>query len=172
MIPYSPLASGRLTRDWSETTLRSETDQIQKMKYDAMAEADRGIAERVAELAQKHGVPRGYRPGVAAKGGCTRPSSARPRISHLDDAVGAVGRQAVSRRGDVPGNILYVPHNVVGAVSPSGGGRAVAGQVNIVGHASSVTGANVGHVRDVTCWARKPSRCKRDLRCKAVTSLT
>ena len=30
VIPYSPLASGRLTRDWSETTHRSETDQIAK----------------------------------------------------------------------------------------------------------------------------------------------
>src|SRR5512145_1229829 len=49
VIPYSPLASGRLTRDWSsESTLRSETDQIQKAKYDASAENDRPIVERVA----------------------------------------------------------------------------------------------------------------------------
>ncbi len=40
VIPYSPLASGRLTRDWSEKTHRSETDEIQKAKYDATAEAD------------------------------------------------------------------------------------------------------------------------------------
>ena len=38
MIPYSPLAFGRLTRDWSsESTLRSETDQILKGKHDATA---------------------------------------------------------------------------------------------------------------------------------------
>src|SRR5215813_11305161 len=38
VIPYSPLASGRLTRDWSkDRTLRSETDQIAKGKYDATA---------------------------------------------------------------------------------------------------------------------------------------
>jgi 1-deoxyxylulose-5-phosphate synthase len=43
VIPYSPLASGRLTRDWSsESTLRSETDQIAKSKYDATAETDPG----------------------------------------------------------------------------------------------------------------------------------
>lgn len=41
VTPYSPLASGRLTRDWSETTHRSETDQIQKSKYDGTADADR-----------------------------------------------------------------------------------------------------------------------------------
>ena len=59
VIPYSPLASGRLTRDWSsESTLRSETDQIVKSKYDATAETDRQVVERVAETAEKHGVPR------------------------------------------------------------------------------------------------------------------
>src|SRR5574342_1111113 len=59
VMPYSPLASGRLTRDWSsESTLRSETDQIAKGKYDATAETDRQVVERVAELAQKHGAPR------------------------------------------------------------------------------------------------------------------
>ena len=41
VIPYSPLASGRLTRDWSsESTLRSETDEIAKRKYDSTAETD------------------------------------------------------------------------------------------------------------------------------------
>ncbi len=53
VIPYSPLASGRLTRDWSETTYRSETDQVQKSKYDATANTDRLIVERVAAIAEK-----------------------------------------------------------------------------------------------------------------------
>lgn len=58
VTPYSPLASGRLTRDWSETTNRSETDQVQKSKYDATSDADRLIVERVAEIAEKRGVSR------------------------------------------------------------------------------------------------------------------
>src|SRR5579871_1365425 len=59
VIPYSPLASGRLTRDKaSEGTLRAETDQIQKMKYDATADTDQQIVERVAEVAEKQGVSR------------------------------------------------------------------------------------------------------------------
>src|SRR5436305_11855498 len=59
VIPYSPLASGRLTRDWtSESPLRSETDQIAKSKYDATAETDLQVVSRVAEIAEKHGVPR------------------------------------------------------------------------------------------------------------------
>ncbi|RMD04015.1 aldo/keto reductase, partial [Klebsiella pneumoniae] len=43
ITPYSPLASGRLTRDLNETTNRSETDPVQKSKYDDMMNADRGI---------------------------------------------------------------------------------------------------------------------------------
>src|ERR1700720_4253015 len=59
VIPYSPLASGRLTRDGSsESTLRSETDQIAKGKTDATAETDRRVVERVAKTAEKHKVPR------------------------------------------------------------------------------------------------------------------
>src|ERR687884_629321 len=51
VTPYSPLASGRLTRDWSsESTLRSATDHIAKSKYDATAETDRQVVERVADI--------------------------------------------------------------------------------------------------------------------------
>src|SRR3974377_2532715 len=50
VIPYSPLASGRLTRDWSSvSTLRSETDQIAKSKYDATTGTDRRVGERARE---------------------------------------------------------------------------------------------------------------------------
>ena len=67
VIPYSPLASGRLTRDWtSEKTHRSETDQIAKSKYDATADIDRQVIERVAEIAEKAwGSTRSYRACLA-----------------------------------------------------------------------------------------------------------
>src|SRR5690606_28910463 len=58
VTPYSPLASGRLSRDLSDTTTRLETDQIAKSKYDATADADRLIIERVREVAEKRGVLR------------------------------------------------------------------------------------------------------------------
>src|SRR3954463_5909930 len=62
VTPYSPLASGRLTRDWasSESTLRSETDKIAKLKYDSTAETDQQVVERVAEIATKYAVPRAH----------------------------------------------------------------------------------------------------------------
>lgn len=57
VTPYSPLASGRLARDWAETTTRLETDPIARQKYDATAVADKIVVARVAEVAANHGVP-------------------------------------------------------------------------------------------------------------------
>jgi aryl-alcohol dehydrogenase-like predicted oxidoreductase len=117
VIPYSPLASGRLTRDGSsESTLRSETDQIQKMKYDATAETDRRVVERVAEVAAKHGVPRVHiaLAWLLQKAPVTAPIIGATKISHLEDAVGALSVQLA------PDEVTYleepyVPHAVVGA---------------------------------------------------------
>jgi aryl-alcohol dehydrogenase-like predicted oxidoreductase len=86
VIPYSPLASGRLTRDWSsESSLRSETDQIAKSKYDATAETDRRVVERVAEIAEKHGVPRVHiaLAWLLQKDTVTAPIIGTTKITHL-----------------------------------------------------------------------------------------
>jgi aryl-alcohol dehydrogenase-like predicted oxidoreductase len=115
-IPYSPLASGRLTRDWSsEGTLRSETDQIQKMKYDAAAEADRPIVERVAEIAEKHDVPRAHiaLAWLLQKEPVTAPIVGATKVSHLEDAVGALLVKLTQEEVtylEEP----YVPHRIVG----------------------------------------------------------
>lgn len=116
VIPYSPLASGRLTRDWAaESTLRSETDQIQKMKYDTSAEMDRQIVERVAELAEKHGASRTHiaLAWLLQKQPVTAPIIGATKISHLEEAVGALSLKLA------PEEIThleepYVPHRIVG----------------------------------------------------------
>lgn len=116
VIPYSPLASGRLTRDWAtESSLRSETDQIQKMKYDAAAESDHPIVERVAELAQKYEVPRS-RIALAwllQKASITAPIIGATKLSHLEDAVGALsvtlGPEDIAYLEEP-----YLPHRAVG----------------------------------------------------------
>src|SRR5512133_877509 len=93
VIPYSPLASGRLTRDWSpDSSLRAQTDQVQKSKYDATAEPDRQVIERVAETAQKHGISRVHiaLAWLLQKEPVTAPIIGATRISHLEDAVGAL----------------------------------------------------------------------------------
>jgi aryl-alcohol dehydrogenase-like predicted oxidoreductase len=118
VIPYSPLASGRLTRDRpSEGTLRAETDQIQKMKYDTMADTDQHIVQRVADVAAKHEVPRAHiaLAWLLQKQPVAAPIVGATKVSHLEDAVGALSVQLS------PDEIScleepYVPHPVVGAM--------------------------------------------------------
>ena len=114
--PYSPLASGRLTRDWSaEQTLRSETDLIAKRKYDATAETDQQVVARVAELAVKLGVPRTQiaLAWLLQKQPVTAPIIGATKISHLDEAVGALSVKLTTEEVtylEEP----YAPHNIVG----------------------------------------------------------
>ncbi len=116
VTPYSPLASGRLTRDWSaESTLRSETDQIAKGKYDATAATDHQIVERVAELAETHGVPRIHiaLAWLLQKRPVTAPIVGATKITHLEDAVGALAVKLTQEEVaylEEP----YVPHPIVG----------------------------------------------------------
>ena len=116
VIPYSPLAAGRLTRDWStERTLRSETDQVAKRKYDATADTDRLIVERVAELAAKHGVTRAQiaLAWLLQKPPVTAPIIGATKISHLDDADGALSVHLTQEEVEYL-EAPYVPHPVVG----------------------------------------------------------
>ncbi|ULO09014.1 aldo/keto reductase [Paenibacillus sp. 19GGS1-52] len=114
--PYSPLASGRLIRDVSETTYRSETDQIQKSKYDSTADADRLIIERVASLAEKRGVPRIHiaLAWLLQKESVAAPIVGATKLSQLEDAVGALSVKLTSEEISFLEE-LYVPHPVVGA---------------------------------------------------------
>ncbi len=115
VTPYSPLASGRLTRDWSETTQRSETDQVQKSKYDATADADRLVVERVAAIAEKRGVPRIHiaLAWLLQKEPVTAPIIGATKISHIEGAVDSLSVKLT------PEEIAfledpYVPHPIVG----------------------------------------------------------
>ncbi|KOP68308.1 oxidoreductase [Bacillus sp. FJAT-18019] len=117
VIPYSPLASGRLTRDNSEKTHRSETDQTQKSKYDSMMVADQAIIDRVSELAQKHNVSRSQiaLAWLLQKQPVTAPIVGATKVSHLEDAVGALSIMLASdevKYLEEP----YVPHPVVGTL--------------------------------------------------------
>ena len=58
VIPWSPMARGRLTRDWSERTDRLATDEFGKTLYAATEEADRRIVDQVGVIAKARGVPR------------------------------------------------------------------------------------------------------------------
>jgi aryl-alcohol dehydrogenase (NADP+) len=89
VIPWSPLARGKLTRDWDESTLRAETDDFGKSLYH---EGDKVIVDRVGEIAERRGLPRAqialawllHQPVITA------PIIGATKQSHLADAIAAV----------------------------------------------------------------------------------
>jgi len=117
LTPYSPLAAGRLARDWSETTYRLQTDEVAKSKYDSTKNADKAIVDRVAELANKYGVSRAQisLAWLLHKDPVNAPIVGATKITHLEDAVGALSVKLT------PNEITYleepyVPHPIVGPI--------------------------------------------------------
>ncbi|NIF59423.1 aldo/keto reductase [Enterobacter sp. Ap-916] len=92
VIPWSPLARGKLTRPWGDTTARSVSDEVGKSLYQTNNENDALIAERLANIAADKGVSRAQvalawllsKPGIAA------PIIGPSRQEQLDDLLGAV----------------------------------------------------------------------------------
>ncbi|GIQ69435.1 aldo/keto reductase [Xylanibacillus composti] len=117
VIPWSPLARGRLTRDWNEQTVRSETDEFGKKLY-GMVEADRQVVERVAEVANRRGIPRAQvaLAWVLQKEPVTAPIIGATKPHHLEDAVAAL---AVKLTADEIASLEepYVPHPVMGGLN-------------------------------------------------------
>src|ERR1700734_459838 len=112
VIPWSPLARGRLTRDWDAGTARSATDEFGQSLY---AAGDRQIAEQVAKVAQSRGVSRAQiaLAWVAGRPGVTAPIVGATRPEHLDDAIAALGIQLTA--GEIEQlEQPYVPHRVAG----------------------------------------------------------
>ncbi len=113
VIPWSPLARGRLTRDWDTTTERSGTDQFGKTLYGQ--EGDRRITEVVAEIADERGVPRAQ---VALAWVSANPVVSAPIVGartsgHLVDAVASLDLRLTAEekaRLEEP----YGPHAVAG----------------------------------------------------------
>jgi aryl-alcohol dehydrogenase-like predicted oxidoreductase len=112
VIPWSPLARGRLTRDWDATTARSETDPFGQSLY---AAEDRQIVEQVARVAADRGVSRAQ---IALAWLISRPAVTAPiigatRPQHLDDAVAAIGVRLTPEEIDQLEK-PYVPHRIAG----------------------------------------------------------
>jgi 1-deoxyxylulose-5-phosphate synthase len=92
VIPWSPMARGRLTRNWDETSERQETDAFGKTLYTKTFEADRLVIERVAAVAKARGVPRAQvaLAWVLQKPEVTAPIIGASKLHHLDDAVASL----------------------------------------------------------------------------------
>jgi aryl-alcohol dehydrogenase-like predicted oxidoreductase len=112
VIPWSPLARGRLTRDWDDATERSRTDEFGKMLY---VDADRRVVEHVAEVASRRGVShaRVALAWMLGKPFVTSPIVGASKPHHLDDAVAALSLKLTTE--EVASlEAAYIPHAVAG----------------------------------------------------------
>ncbi len=121
VIPWSPLARGRLTRDWGETTNRSEKDAFGSTLYE---ESDRTVVERVAEVAAERAVPRAQvaLAWLLSNRVVTAPIVGATKLGHLEDALAAVDLELSDEeldRLEEP----YHPHEVAGFDGPAGRGE-------------------------------------------------
>jgi aryl-alcohol dehydrogenase-like predicted oxidoreductase len=115
VLPWSPLARGRLTRDWDAVTQRSETDVFGKSLYAATEAADRQVVAKVAEIAAARGVPRAQvaLAWVLQKAGVTSPIIGASKPGHLEDAVAALSLKLTAEEITALEG-AYMPHPVSG----------------------------------------------------------
>jgi aryl-alcohol dehydrogenase-like predicted oxidoreductase len=115
VIPWSPLARGKLTRDFDESTTRQELDEVGKRMFAGLGDADRAIIERVRELAERHDVPRAQvaLAWLLGKSVVTAPIVGASKPHHLEDAVAAL---ELSLSADEVSWLEegYVPHPILG----------------------------------------------------------
>ncbi len=115
VMPWSPLARGRLTRAWNETSSRQETDEFGKKLYTQFPESDRLIVDQVSAVATARGLPRAQvaLAWLLQKKGVTSPIVGASKPDHLKDAVAALSLKLTA---DEIASLErpYVPHGVSG----------------------------------------------------------
>src|SRR5437773_1143752 len=117
VLPWSPLARGRLARAWEtqSSTTRGQTDEYGKKLYSGTEKADKPVVERVGEIAKARGIPRAqialawllHKPAV------TTPIVGATKLHHLEEAVAALNvklSDAEIEALEAP----YVPHPIAG----------------------------------------------------------
>ncbi|KAJ9434005.1 Predicted oxidoreductase [Candidatus Pantoea symbiotica] len=115
VLPWSPLARGKLTRPWGETTARSVSDNVMEKLYTGTEENDAAIAERLANVAADKGVTRAqvalawllHKPAVTA------PIIGASREQQFAELVKAVDVE-LSENEIAELETVYQPHPVVG----------------------------------------------------------
>jgi aryl-alcohol dehydrogenase-like predicted oxidoreductase len=117
VIPWSPLARGKLTRPWADDagSARAGTDEFGKTLYKQQEEADHKVADRVGEIATKRGVPRAQiaLAWMLSKPFITAPIIGATKMQHLEDGVAAVGLKLTEDEVKAL-EAFYVPHAVAG----------------------------------------------------------
>src|SRR5580700_895865 len=117
VIPWSPQARGKLSRDWDYTSIRTETDEAMTRLFAKTEKADRKVVDRVAEVAVARGIPRAQ---VALAWLLAKPVIAAPivgatKLNHLDDALASVSVK-LSTEEIAALEEPYVPRAVAGFV--------------------------------------------------------
>ena len=116
MTPYSALAGGRLSRHPGETSKRLQEDSYAKFKYDATAGQDQLIIDRVAELADKHGVSMTEISLAWLLTKVTAPVVGATKKRHIEGTANAVEMKLTDEETaylEEP----YVPHRLVGVMA-------------------------------------------------------
>ncbi|MCD8175706.1 MAG: aldo/keto reductase [Phascolarctobacterium sp.] len=123
MTPYSALASGRLSRHPGETSKRLKEDAYARFKYDATAEADGKIIDRVSQVAGRRGVSM----TEVALGWLLQkveaPVVGATKLSHVDGAAKAVDLKLTEDEMAYL-EALYVPHALAGVMAQNGKQKA------------------------------------------------
>ncbi|KHD44067.1 aldo/keto reductase [Streptococcus hongkongensis] len=116
LVPYSPLAAGRVVRDWDADTKRSKTDETAKSKYDKTEDQDKEIVKQVAVLAEELDVSRAQ---VALawlwQKGIDAPIVGVTKEKYLDDYLGAFQLTLTDDQMAMLDQ-AYLPHHIVGAL--------------------------------------------------------
>lgn len=91
VIPWSPLARGRLAREWGVQTARTETDEYGKTLYHQQEAADQAVVQAVGEIAAERGISRAQvaLAWVMAQPAVSAPIVGATRPGHLEDALAA-----------------------------------------------------------------------------------
>jgi len=117
VIPWSPQARGRLTRNWDYASVRTETDEAFGRLFAKTEDVDRKVVDRVTQVAAARGIPRAQvaLAWLLAKPVVTAPIVGATKLEHLDDALASIN----VKLSDDEIMFLeepYVPHAVVGFV--------------------------------------------------------
>jgi aryl-alcohol dehydrogenase-like predicted oxidoreductase len=117
VLPWSPLARGRLARAWETkpSTVRGQTDEYGKKLYSETEELDKQVVDRVEEIAKARGISRSqialawllHKPAVTA------PIVGATKLHHLEEAVAAVDVKLSGEEIEAL-EAPYVPHRIAG----------------------------------------------------------
>jgi aryl-alcohol dehydrogenase-like predicted oxidoreductase len=118
-MPWSPLARGKLTRDWdADDSARSQSDRLIPLLYSKTEDADRQVVEAVSLVAANRGVSRAQvaLAWILSKDHVTTPIVGASKASHLEDAIAALDLELTGEeitRLEAP----YIPHEIAGMLS-------------------------------------------------------